>query len=72
MEKYPPLYFGVVAIEKGVLESPSTKVANFTYLRVRKLTPLRVDGKVYGTIIKAKTLQLIFTSILIKYCWYLT
>ena len=28
----PPLHFGVVAIEKGAFGSPSTKVANFTYL----------------------------------------
>ena len=28
----PPLYFGVAAIEKGAFESPSTIVANFTYL----------------------------------------
>ena len=27
-----PLHFGVVAIEKGTLGSPSTKVANFTYI----------------------------------------
>ena len=30
MEKRPPLHRGVVAIEKGAFESPSTKVANFT------------------------------------------
>ena len=28
----PPLHLGVVAIEKGAFRSPSTKVANFTYL----------------------------------------
>ena len=28
----PPLYFGVVAIEKGAFESPSTMVTNFTLL----------------------------------------
>ena len=27
----PPLHFGVVAIEMGAFESPSTKVANFTF-----------------------------------------
>ena len=27
----PPLHLGVVAIEKGAFEWPSTKVANFTY-----------------------------------------
>ena len=28
-----PLQLGVVAIEKGACGSPSTKVANFTYIR---------------------------------------
>ena len=28
----PPLHIGVVAIEKGAFRSPSTTVANFTYL----------------------------------------
>ena len=28
----PPLRLGVVAIEKGAFWSPSTRVANFTYL----------------------------------------
>ena len=28
----PPLHLGVVAIEKGAVGSPSTKVTNFTYL----------------------------------------
>ena len=28
----PPLHLGVVAIEKGAIGSPSTMVANFTYL----------------------------------------
>ena len=28
----PPLHLGVVAIENGAFELPSTKVANFTYL----------------------------------------
>ena len=32
MEYYSLLLLGVVAIEKGAFESPSTKVANFTYL----------------------------------------
>ena len=32
MESRPPLHLGVVAIEKGAFESPSTKVAYFTYL----------------------------------------
>ena len=31
-----PLHLGVVAIEKGAFWSPSTKVANFTYLCTRK------------------------------------
>ena len=30
-EEYPPLYLGVVAIEKGAFWSPLTMVANFTY-----------------------------------------
>ena len=30
-KKFPPLHLGVVAIEKGVFVSPSTKVANFTF-----------------------------------------
>ena len=28
----PPLHFGVIAIEKGAFGSPSTKVANFTFI----------------------------------------
>ena len=28
----PPLHLGVVAIEKGAFWSPSTTVANFTYI----------------------------------------
>ena len=32
MEYRPPLHLDVVAIEKGAFNSPSTKVANFTYL----------------------------------------
>ena len=32
MEYRPPLHLGVVAIEKGAFGSPSTMVANFTYL----------------------------------------
>ena len=28
----PPLHLGVVAIEKGFFGSPSTKVANFSYI----------------------------------------
>ena len=32
MELRPPPHQGVVAIEKGAFGSPSTKVANFTYL----------------------------------------
>ena len=32
MELCPPLHHGVVAIEKSAFGSPSTKVANFTYL----------------------------------------
>ena len=31
MEYHPPLHLGVVAIEKGAFESPSTKITNFTY-----------------------------------------
>ena len=30
----PPLHLGVVAIEKGAYGSPSTMVANFTYLYI--------------------------------------
>ena len=30
MEQYPPVHFGVVAIEKGAFGPPSTTVANFT------------------------------------------
>ena len=33
MELRHPLHLGVVAIEKGAFESPSTKVANLTYLQ---------------------------------------
>ena len=32
MEERPPLHLGEVAIERGAFGSPSTKVANFTYL----------------------------------------
>ena len=32
----PPLHLGVVAIEKGAFGSPSTMVANFTYLLCRR------------------------------------
>ena len=32
MEKRSPLHLGVVAIEKGAFWSPSTMVANFTFL----------------------------------------
>ena len=31
MEQLPPQHLGVVAIEKGAFESPSSKVPNFTY-----------------------------------------
>ena len=31
MQLRSPIYLGEVAIEKGALGSPSTKVANFTY-----------------------------------------
>ena len=31
MEEHFPLHLSVVAIKKGALESPSTKVANFPY-----------------------------------------
>ena len=31
MEYHPPLHLSAVAIEKGAIGSPSTKVANFTY-----------------------------------------
>ena len=30
------IHLGVLAIEKGVIESPSTKVANFTYLQLKQ------------------------------------
>ena len=30
----PPLHLGVVAIQKGVFGTPSTKVANFTYIYI--------------------------------------
>ena len=32
MELRPPLHLGVVAMEKGAFGSPSSIVANFTYL----------------------------------------
>ena len=32
MEWRHPLHLDIVAIEKGAFRSPSTKVANFTYL----------------------------------------
>ena len=32
-----PLHLGVVAIEKGALSLPSTKVANFTYFYMKLL-----------------------------------
>ena len=32
MELRPPLNHGVVAIEKGAFSSPSTKIANFTFI----------------------------------------
>ena len=40
-----PLHFGVVAIEKGTFESPSTTVANFTllYLAANKVNGLQKD-----------------------------
>ena len=31
-EERPPLHLGVADIEKGAFRSPSTNVANFTYL----------------------------------------
>ena len=34
MEQRPLLHLGVVAIEKGIFGSPSTKIANFTLLIV--------------------------------------
>ena len=37
----PPLHLGVVAIEKGALESPLTKVANFYYFFQEMETMLR-------------------------------
>ena len=38
MEQRPPQHLGVVAIEKGAFESPSTKVANLTDLLINTLT----------------------------------
>ena len=32
-------FLGVVAIEKGAIRSPLTKVANFTFLQFRKPVP---------------------------------
>ena len=34
MVQDPSLHLSVVAIEKGTFRSPSTKVANFTYLLI--------------------------------------
>ena len=34
VEQRPPLHLGVVAIEKGAFGSPSTMVANFTYISI--------------------------------------
>ena len=35
MEQHPPLHRSVVAIEKGALGLPLTKVANFTYFIIK-------------------------------------
>ena len=44
MELCPPHNFGVVAIEKGTFESPSTMVANFTYfITIHKHMPTGID-----------------------------
>ena len=37
----PPLHLGVVAVEKGAFGSPSTTVANFTYLYTKKRVHLQ-------------------------------
>ena len=43
MEQHPPLHLGVVAIEKGALGSPSTKVAkNFNFGDIEKIGALRM------------------------------
>ena len=43
MEQRPPLYFGVVAVEKGACGSPSTKVANFTFYFIFAHTYIQPD-----------------------------
>ena len=40
MEWHPLLHLGVVAIEKGAFGSPSTKVANFTFISVMDMLML--------------------------------
>ena len=48
MEERPAQHFGVVAIEKGTFVSPSTKVANFTYLYRIKISGKEDKSNTYG------------------------
>ena len=43
MESSPPLHLGVIDIEKGAVGSPSTRVANFTYLQEDPLFKVKLD-----------------------------
>ena len=47
MELRPPQCLGVVAIEKGAIRSPSTKVANFTFTYLWHINHCRLFNAKY-------------------------
>ena len=52
-----PLHLGVVAIEKGAFESPSTKVVNFTFYFILSSSFFFDDWGVNCTIFKSKIIK---------------
>ena len=45
-----PLHLGVVAIEKGAFESPSTTVANFTYIIKNIMNVENIVCQIFGCV----------------------
>ena len=57
-EQHPPLHFGIVAIEKGALGSPTTMVANFTLLTWFQVIIILIIELCLQANINTKNLQL--------------
>ena len=60
-EKRPRLHLGVVAIEKGALGTPSTKVANFTFY---------IRGCPLGVMIIAIDSRIVMSEFELQSCYY--